>query len=221
MRILPMPILVCAATERELSPLLSRLPSFPWQDAIRVLITGVGLTASVYALTREVIIRRPAFILQAGLGGSLDDGLPLGRVVAIQSEAIGDEGVMEEGTFASLHSLGWKNEGPIWKGEKLQNPCLPSLPISHLPLVHGVTVNEISTAPDRIRYYRTSLEASVESMEGAALHYVALNENVPFLQLRSLSNKIGERDKKNWAVQEAVSQLNAELELLIPKLLFK
>jgi futalosine hydrolase len=55
-------------------------------------------------------------------------------------------------------------------------------------------------------------------MEGAALHYVALMEKIPFLQLRSLSNFVGERDKNKWLMKEAIINLNLELQSLILKL---
>ena len=54
-------------------------------------------------------------------------------------------------------------------------------------------------------------------MEGAALHYVCLSEKIPFLQLRSVSNYVGERDKSKWALREAIMNLNIELQRLIIK----
>ena len=48
-------------------------------------------------------------------------------------------------------------------------------------------------------------------MECAALHYVCLQQNVPFLQIRSVSNEVGERDKSKWKIKEAVENLNNEL----------
>jgi futalosine hydrolase len=85
--------------------------------------------------------------------------------------------------------------------------------------VDGVTVNEISTDSTRIDYYRNQLNASVESMEGAAVHYVALQESIPFLQMRSLSNFVGERDKSKWVMDIAIANLNIELERTLTKLL--
>ena len=52
-------------------------------------------------------------------------------------------------------------------------------------------------------------------MEGAALHYVCLQQSVPFLQIRSISNEVGERDKSKWRMKEAVENLNTELIKLI------
>jgi futalosine hydrolase len=45
-------------------------------------------------------------------------------------------------------------------------------------------------------------------MEGAALHYVCREANIPFIQLRAVSNYIGERNKANWKIKEAVDNLN-------------
>ena len=81
----------------------------------------------------------------------------------------------------------------------------------------GVTINEITTDKARSAFYRNNLNAEIETMEGAALHYVCLSEKVPFLQLRSASNYVGERDKSKWALHEAIANLNIELQRLLVK----
>jgi futalosine hydrolase len=43
-------------------------------------------------------------------------------------------------------------------------------------------------------------------MEGAALHYTCLMEKIPFMQLRSISNYIAERDKSKWGHEEIYRQ---------------
>jgi futalosine hydrolase len=55
-------------------------------------------------------------------------------------------------------------------------------------------------------------------MEGAALHFIGNLEDIRYLQLRALSNYIGERDKKKWLLKEAINELNKELERLLNKL---
>jgi len=55
-------------------------------------------------------------------------------------------------------------------------------------------------------------------MEGAALHYVCLMEKIPFLQIRSISNVIGERDKSRWKLEEAGKILHNKLISLLQKL---
>lgn len=213
-----MSILLCAATEFEIEPTLAFIREKSLAN-IDVLVTGVGLTAAACHLTRAACTQRPAFMLQAGLAGCLDEHFALGKVVAVQSETIGDLGVEEAGKFHSLFDLklAHKNSFP-WTDGKLRNshPILQQL---HLPLADGVSVNEISTNTQRIEYYKNNLSAAIESMEGAALHYVALLENIPFLQIRSLSNFVGERDKSKWKLNEAIAALNHELQRIILKLM--
>jgi futalosine hydrolase len=43
-------------------------------------------------------------------------------------------------------------------------------------------------------------------------------EKIPFLQLRSVSNVLGERDKSRWKISEALQHLNEELISFIRKL---
>jgi futalosine hydrolase len=52
-------------------------------------------------------------------------------------------------------------------------------------------------------------------MEGAAMHYVCIQEKIPFLQVRSISNEVGIRDKSKWAIREAIVNLNEEIKKII------
>lgn len=205
-----MQILLCAATEMEIGPTILAL-SQKEGHRVKFLITGVGMVACTYALTKEVLTNRPDAILQAGVAGTLLPDQPLASVVAVRSECIGDMGVIEDNAFRSLFDLKLlsRNAAP-WQDGRLMNES-HLLTTGGLPVVDGVTVNEITTREDRMAYYHNALQVQVESMEGAALHYVALLENIPFLQIRSLSNFIGERNKKQWQLKEAIAKLNHEL----------
>lgn len=210
-----MSILLCAATELEIRPTAEFLQKE--KLPIEVLVTGVGLAAAMYGITRAILHKRPFVVVQAGVAGALDRTLELGRVVAVRSEFTGDEGVEENGSFRSLFDMGLAGGDQFpYAGRKLLNNG-PLIKECGLPLVDGVTVNEISTNSNRIDYYR-SMGASSESLEGAALHYAGLMENISFLQLRSFSNFIGERDKSKWMMAEAIANLNLYLQKLIKTL---
>jgi len=212
-----MQILLCAATSFEIQPTIDFIKA--WQiKNVDVLITGVGLTAATYHITKALSQKTPDFMLQAGVAGSLDLNLTLAKVVLVKDEIIGDSGVMEGQSFHSLFDLNLaeRNVHPRKNG-KLANSNSTLLDFN-LPIVHGVTVNEISTNPERIRYYKENLNAQVETLEGAALHFAGLMEDIPFLQVRSISNFIGERNKSKWQLQEAIKNLNIELQKIITKL---
>ena len=213
-----MQLLLCASTEFEIRPVIDFINNQGIKK-VQVLITGVGMMATTYTLAKSIGSSRPDFILQAGVGGCLDKRLPLSKIVLVENETVGDLGVEENASFKTLFDLRLldKNAFP-WKDGKLSNN-VEVLKSTGLTIVDGVTVNEISTNSMRIDHYRNSLNASVESMEGAALHYVALQERIPFLQMRSLSNFVGERDKSKWVMDIAIANLNIELERILTKLL--
>jgi futalosine hydrolase len=212
-----MEVLLCAATRFEIEPTIQYLASENITN-IDILITGVGLLSATYQITKAVSRKRPQLILQAGIAGTFDSNLQLGSVVLVESETIGDLGVMEQGMFRSVFDmkLVQENDTP-WSHGRLLNAS-EILNQSKLQKVRSVSINEITTLPSRIEHYKTSLGATVESMEGAALHYVGLMENIPFLQVRSLSNFVGERDKSKWHIKEAIENLNKELIQIISKL---
>lgn len=211
-----MKILLCAATSFEVASTLKYLNARE-EKTIEPLITGIGLLASTYTLTKAVCTNHPDLMIQAGIAGTLDKQQKLGNVVAVKSETVGDLGVQEEG-FRSVFDLGFLGpDDRPWQDKKLINESR-ILTGCGLPLVDGITVNEITTDKERTEHYRTVHKAQAESMEGAALHYVGLMEGIPFLQIRSLSNFVGERDKTKWAMQEAVANLNRELQRILKNL---
>jgi futalosine hydrolase len=55
-------------------------------------------------------------------------------------------------------------------------------------------------------------------MEGAALHYYCMQKGVSFLQIRSISNEVGVRNKTQWKMKEAIENLTHALEVVIDKI---
>ncbi len=74
-----------------------------------------------------------------------------------------------------------------------------------------MTVNCISSPLQHLQIIKHKYNPVIESMEGAALHYVCLMENIPFIQLRAVSNFVGERNKEKWKMKEAIKMLNLKL----------
>jgi futalosine hydrolase len=88
----------------------------------------------------------------------------------------------------------------------------------HLKTVTGITVNEITTRKDRIQQLVKKYDPFIETMEGAALHFVCRSTGTAFLQMRAISNYVGERDKSKWVMKDALHNLNAALIQYIDKL---
>lgn len=204
--------LVIAATPIEIAPFLTYLKKEKkFKYEIDVLITGIGLTATTYALLNQINIKKPAFIIQAGVGGCFDINIKLGTVVAIKKETIADQSVVELKTLKTLFDLKLlpQNKNPFSNGWLVNsNDILRKI---KLKKVTGISVNEITTDKKKVKLYRDRFKPVIESMEGAALHYVSLMEKIPFLQIRSVSNYIAERNKQKWNMKEAVENLNKDL----------
>ena len=102
-----------------------------------------------------------------------------------------------------------------YTGKNLVNSEEELLQRYNLPLVKAVTINEITTRPARIQQLQQKYQPVVESMEGAAFHYIALMEKIPYIQLRAVSNMVGERDKLKWKMKEAIQVLNEQLIMMV------
>jgi futalosine hydrolase len=205
--------LLLSATAKEIYPFLEWMRSRRSHAiSVDILISGIGLTATTYHLTRQLRLKKYDAVIQAGVAGSFDKKTGPGDVVAVRQDTIADESVEELKTLKTLFDLKLvpQNKFPYKKGW-LVNPHPGLLKKTRLKTVRAVTVNQISTNKKIINRYRDKFNPAIESMEGAALHYVCLMEKIPFLQIRSISNFIGERNKKNWNLEESVTNLNKKL----------
>jgi futalosine hydrolase len=55
----------------------------------------------------------------------------------------------------------------------------------------------------------------IETMEGAAFFYICSRENIPFLSLGSVSNRVGPRSKEKWNIRLALDNLSEELKKVL------
>ncbi len=215
-----MHILLAAATTFEIQPAFDFLGEHQGQAGVvtDTVITGVGSMATTWSLTHRTRRQRPDIIIQAGIAGCWTGQQP-GEVFVVREEIQADQGVWENGHFKTLFDLKLLDkDAPPYINGMLVNPYENLLTLTSLEGIRAVTVSEISTDPGKIEWYRRQYEPTVESMEGAALHYVCLQEKIPFLQLRSVSNEVGIRDKSKWDIKKAIARLNEELIALLKKL---
>ena len=212
-----MNILLIAATAVEIEPFLNAYRRGEMDAGqIDICITGIGLNATTYSIMKQLQIKRPSLVVQAGIAGCFDERVKKGSVFMVKKDTIADLGVMEKGQLQTVFDmkLVQANQFPYSKGWLInRNPLLQKLPYRK---VSSISVNAISTGKSVIQQYRDHFTPVLESMEGAALHYTCLQEGIPFLQLRAVSNYVGERNKKKWAFRESIENLNNALIQLLP-----
>jgi futalosine hydrolase len=198
-----MKILVVAATEIEIAPFVAK------NTVTDILITGVGAPACMYALTKCLLQNKYDFVIQAGIAGTFKNQFPLGHTFAVKTDLFADLGIHEKESFFTLFEKGFVDEDsfPNTKGRMIN--VLENY--FSLKPVNAITINTVSDSLMQTELYKKKYDADIETMEGAAFHYVCIQEKIPFLQIRSISNFVGERTKTNWKMKEAVDSLNENL----------
>ena len=207
-----MQILLVAATIQEIEPFLNKRPE------VDHLITGVGCPETIYHLTKRLLQIDYDLVIQAGIAGSFTQSILLGDVVQVNQDNFADIGIFEKGHFTTIFEAGFGNENlfPFSKGWlKADNTYFDQF---HFAKVNAVTVNTITDNEIQIKQLVSAFDPQIETMEGAALHYVCLQEKVPFMQIRSISNYVGERNKEKWKLSDAINNLNEELNRIVDKL---
>ncbi|CAL1516595.1 futalosine hydrolase [Chitinophaga sp. MM2321] len=217
-----MKLLVTAATTLEIQPFMDFLDQHSQAVSahqyrlancdIEILIAGIGMMHTAFSLGRYLAAHRPDMAIQAGIGGCFRHEWELGTVVMVEKEYLADLGAEDHDQFKDLFDIQlWQPSQPPFTGDSLVNTFagLPHQPA--LQRATGVSVNMVSGSLSTIARLESKYAPDIESMEGAAFHYACLLENIPFLQLRSLSNYVEVRDKSKWKIPAAIKALNNEL----------
>ena len=210
-----MKVLVVASTEFEVKLFLKQSQHLQTTKNIDLLISGIGIAATVYHLTKELSQNNYDLVIQAGIAGSFTKRIKRGAVVFVKQDAFTSPGIIEQNDYRTIADVGLSdpNDFPFTDGVLSNNSRFDEL--KQLKSVNAVTVDIITDDKKKNKLFRKKYNADIESMEGAALHYVCLQQKTQFLQLRSISNYVGERDKKKWKIKKAIRNLNNELSVLV------
>ncbi len=207
-----MKILIVAATELELEPLLTSKIQIS-ASRFRILVTGIGMVATAYALGKELEANKYDLAINVGIAGSYNRGIKIGEVVNVENDSFHEMGAEDGNEFIPFHKLGI---------EKLSETNINNNIISNttqsgndvvniLKKVKGITVNTIHGNEESIKKIIKKYNPDIESMEGAAFMYACSQAKLPYLQIRSISNYVEKRNTDNWNIALAVNNLNKTL----------
>ena len=214
-----MRILIVAATEMEVAPILAKLRTDS-EDARRsegtyrehrvdVLVTGVGMVATAAWCSRALTATRYDLALNCGICGSFDPVLGPGRVAHVVADRIAELGAEDGEAFLSVQELKLLNEDEFpFTGGQLVNAMPPlNVALDELPAVSGITVNTVHGSRASIDAAIARFRPQVESMEGAAFMYACLLAGAPFAQIRAVSNVVEPRNRAAWNIAGAIENL--------------
>ena len=169
---------------------------------------GVGKVNTAAGLALLVDRYAPKQVIQFGIGGAyLGSGLSVGQAAIAAREIHLDSGVQEADGWHGMNELGFPL---VNKGQPMYNLIPTDQRLSHalvdatgLPLVTFGTSETVTGDFVLARALQERFDVAVESMEGAAAAQVCLALGVPFIELRGISNIVGERNKRAWNIPAA------------------
>lgn len=217
-----MKVVITSATAKEILPIKEAINAKYTDTAdfpVSFHESGVGILASCFSISKLIYERKPDLIIQAGIAGTFNEKETLSKVVVVKEEVLGDTGVEENGTFKDLFDINLQSKSLFpFSNKRLINSEIEKLNYLKLDEVTGITINEITTRLQRINQLKTKYNAEIESMEGASLHYCCLQSSASFIQIRAISNYIGERDKSKWELENTFKNLTSTVLLYIDQL---
>lgn len=238
-----MAILICAATQSELAaiapaqfPEAQAIPEMqPVQAKLKnreavFIVTGVGPINTALAmglcfgLTHESSASKIKInaIIYAGLAGAFDlEANPLCSIWRVDREIWPEYG-LNDGVAVTARAFShplWqrKNGEDIYEEIKLQDIAdLPGIKKKGdaWPACASLTVAGVSASFARKEALWNRWHIPLENMEGFAAAYAALRADLPIVEIRSVSNKVGPRSRAEKDFEGALAALGGILPAL-------
>nr|WP_068889961.1 futalosine hydrolase [Pedobacter panaciterrae] len=200
-----MKILLVAATRPEIGLIIEHFKlsdkDFMQTPEFDILITGVGMTATAFALGQHLSAKYN-LVVNLGIAGCFDPSIPLGSVLNITIDEFAELGAENKEHFIGIDELGFG------KSSYSAYNNLLSESVTKLKKVKGITVNRVHGNETSISAIKKRLNPITESMEGAAVLYACEKSGIPCLQIRSISNYVEPRNKEAWNIGLAIKNLN-------------
>jgi futalosine hydrolase len=157
------------------------------------LVCGVGPVEAAAATARELALRDWSAVLHVGVAG--------GRDLAAGSLVIGAEAIYCD-LSAAIRLVGRvPADARLIAAAQHVLPAAPILSIGTSAAVGGA-----------------GHDVAVEAMEGFGILRAAALAGVPAVEIRAISNEIGDPDRSRWRLTEAIDALSRETPALIAQI---
>jgi futalosine hydrolase len=211
-------VLIVAATDTE-ADAMRRIPGMGPHEGryhfgnceLTLLITGVGSAATSWSLMKWISANPiPDLAVNIGIAGSYRDDIVVGDVVVPVSDCFADSGIETEEGFITLSESGLAD--PFMdKGRIVADNKYVSLIVKILKPVEGITLNTVTGYSGTIQKMLKKYNPGIETMEGATFFYICFREKIPFVALRSISNRVETGSRVKWDISLAVENLSEKL----------
>jgi futalosine hydrolase len=173
-----------------------------------VIAAGAGPAAAAAGTAAE-LARAAAqgdpytLVVSAGIAGGFAPLAPVGAVAVARTIVAADLGVATEEGFTPLAELGFG---------RCEHRCPPlsrtvarRLGAAYGPVLTVSTVTGTARRADELRARHP--QAVAEAMEGFGVAEAAFAHGLPVMEVRTVSNAVGPRDRAAWRIAEALAAL--------------
>ena len=200
-------LVVCAVTQ-ELAALAPR-------SGVDVVAVGVGPVEAAGGTTRALARGRYDAVINAGIAGGFRDRCTVGDAVACARDDYAELG-LEDGTAFPL-----PDGIPLVRHAESDDTLMQPFLAGAVPVIvgRGVTSATVTSTTSRALVLAHRFRADVESMEGFAVLRAAQLAGVPAVEVRGVSNLVGERAANEWNFRAGAAAAVATLDALLDVLL--
>lgn len=188
---------------------------------------GMGKSNAAQMLTAALETRAVRGIVGFGVAGAYASATALdpGNIAVASAEIYGDEGVIAPEGWLSTEAIGIPLLSAGGADHFNAIPLDPdrvaaaSGALTDAGLDHTVgpfvTVSACSGTAERGSVLARRFDAVAETMEGAAYAHVAALYQVPFVEVRGISNRVEDRDLSRWKLAEAAEAAARAVEHIV------
>ncbi|GAB6887718.1 futalosine hydrolase [Desulfothermus okinawensis JCM 13304] len=218
-------LLICAATKREIRTWFPEIPDSLKMGDVHLIkfkkkkfyiqVCGIGPINSAIFLERAILKHNLTGVINIGIAGSFDiSKIPIGAITIAREEIWPEYGLKQHGIVdpkGLKYGLIKKNNRIIYNHISIpieENINKMGLSFSdNFYTTTNLTVAGVTGTEPEARAMEKMYGADVENMEGFSVAYVCLIHEVPFIEIRTISNQVGCRDTHKWDIKKALQEL--------------
>jgi futalosine hydrolase len=202
-------ILIMTSVEAERDAILKGIGT---DSRIDVKLAGVGPISAGIQTTKALASDTYDLVINMGIAGGFADKAEVGSLVIANEIVSADLGAESPEGFITLDELGFGASTRVETDGDLAEILLESIKATNISVQAGniLTLSTVTgtTETTSILQHREP-GALAEAMEGYGVAMAAKEFGLPVLEIRSISNPIGPRDRSAWRIKDALVTLES------------
>ncbi|RZT16477.1 futalosine hydrolase [Fictibacillus sp. BK138] len=202
-------ILIMTSVEAERDAILRGIGT---DSRIDVKLAGVGPISAGIQTARALAADEYDLVINMGIAGGFTDKAEVGSLVIANEIISADLGAESPEGFITLDELGFGASTRVKTDSDLVQVLLESIIAANISVQTGniLTLSTVTgTAETTSNLQQREPGALAEAMEGYGVAMAAKEFGLPVLEIRSISNPIGPRDRSAWRIKDALVTLES------------